>query len=446
MTTVTTSDFELSGRRPSGLDSPGLRDGIWAILRRSEGHIHGEAAGHAGGGMTNGGSGGSPSSGSGVTCTAVPVDVEGKQAVWIFTEFETDESLKNLRDWLIPENWPDWGGEMFKEMRPIGSVDVRPSKSNAQQTHSRYLEVVEIGGHRLETELRCEFKSTQDVGGRQLRHGPQHRGHAPGRPRLSHGGRRGRPTPREGPQGRRVHRYAAQHRRNGSLSGVEQLGAARGESGRGPGCRRLGEPDSRLGRRLGSQQSPGPPRAPQRSPAAWPSSGSSNVTDCVGFYAPFTVDVTERVWSGKYGRVDAANDTSRLFQRLARDWSRAWQAGMDNVSTWAEVTVRPTAGADPGDSARTTEHTTLMVKARSDKAQVSISDLTRIGRTQATIKASEITITPAVIQSAGHAYVTIQAETSRVPCGLYEGALVAGAGGKQAPALFYVSHAQPAQP
>ncbi|HXP33895.1 MAG TPA: hypothetical protein VN820_07735, partial [Acidimicrobiales bacterium] len=117
--------------------------------------------------------------------------------------------------------------------------------------------------------------------------------------------------------------------------------------------------------------------------------------------------------------------------------------GMDSMSNWADVTVRPTAGADPGRSARTTEHTTLMVKARTDKARVTISDLTRIGRRQATIKASEVTITPPVIEQAGNAYVTIQAETTRVPCGLYEGALVAGAGGKQAPALFYVSHAQP---
>ncbi len=96
-----------------------------------------------------------------VTCAAVPVDVEGKQAVWIFTEFETSESLKTLRDWLIPDHWPKWGGEMFKEMRPIGSLDLRPTPGGAQQTHSNYLEVVEIGGHRLETELRCEFKSAE---------------------------------------------------------------------------------------------------------------------------------------------------------------------------------------------------------------------------------------------------------------------------------------------
>ncbi len=45
--------------------------------------------------MTKGGDGDQPVSGSGVTCAAVPVDVEGKQAVWIFTEFETGESLND---------------------------------------------------------------------------------------------------------------------------------------------------------------------------------------------------------------------------------------------------------------------------------------------------------------------------------------------------------------
>ena len=34
-----------------------------------------------------------------------------------------------------------------------------PGHGGAKETHSNYLEVVEIGGHRLETELRCDFKS-----------------------------------------------------------------------------------------------------------------------------------------------------------------------------------------------------------------------------------------------------------------------------------------------
>jgi hypothetical protein len=170
------------------------------------------------------------------------------------------------------------------------------------------------------------------------------------------------------------------------------------------------------------------------------------VTDMVDFYAPYTVDVSERVWSGRYSRVDAASDTTRLFQRLARDWSVAWQKGTESISSWAEVTVRPTSGADPGRSARTREHTTLMVKSRSENARVSVTDLTRIGRTQATIKSSDITIKPAVIKEPGSAYVTLEVDTTNVPPGLYEGSLVAGAGGKEAPALFFVSHAQPVEP
>jgi hypothetical protein len=369
------------------------------------------------------------------------VDVEGKQAVWIFTEFETDETLKKLRDWMIPDDWPRWGPEMFKEMRPIDSVDVRPSKSNAEQTHSRYLEVVEIDGRRVETELRCEFKSTQawaavsydmdrsigdvlqvdrgylmaaDVGG--ARHVKALKVVGFTNTLLNSFGTAVCPD------------WSTWVQRAASLP----VRASKGSVEPAPGS--VGDSDPTT-----SGSTEGVAAFTGGVAEQW----ISNVNDCAGFYAPFTVDVTERVWSGRYGRVDAANDTTRLFQRLARDWSRAWQTGMQSMSSWAEATVRPTAGADPGDLAQTTEHTTLVVKARSDKARVSISDLTRIGRTQATIKASAITITPPVIASAGTAYVTIQAETSKVPCGLYEGALVAGAGGKQAPALLFVSHAQP---
>ena len=392
--------------------------------------------------MTDAGDAEEPLSSSEVTCAAIAVDVEGDQAVWIFTEFETGESLKNLRDWLIPDNWPEWGGEMFKEMRPISSVDLRPTQDTGQQTHSKYLEVVEIGGHRLETELRCEFKSTQawaaitydldrSVGDMLV----VDRGYLMA---ADVGGRRHvKALKVVGFTDTLLNNVATTVCPKWSTwvqraTKVAEVQAAGGNVDPKPGS--IGDSDPRV-----SQSAEGVAGFTGGVAQQW----ISTVTDMVDFYAPFTADVTERVWSGKYSRVDYANDTTRLFQRLARDWSVAWQAGMDSMSNWADVTVRPTAGADPGRSARTTEHTTLMVKARSDKARVTISDLTRIGRRQATIKASEVTITPPVIEQAGNAYVTIQAETSKVPCGLYEGALVAGAGGKQAPALFYVSHAQP---
>jgi hypothetical protein len=394
--------------------------------------------------MTKDADGGEPQNSAEVTCAAVPVDVEGKQAVWIFTEFETGESLRTLRDWLIPNNWPDWGGEMFKEMKPISSLDLRPTPGDEHQIHSKYLEVVEIGGHRLETELRCEFKSAKkwsatsfdldrsigdmlqvdrgylmvaDVGGR----------------------RHVKALKVVGFTDTLINTVATEVCPEWSIwvqraAKVSAVQAAGGSIDPKPGS--VGDSDPRV-----SWSREGAAAFTGGVAEQW----IGTVTDMVDFYAPFTADVTERVWSGRYSRVDAANDTSRLFQRLARDWSVAWQAGMDSISNWAEVTVRPTAGADPGRSARTTEHTTLMVKARSDQARVSVTDLTRVGRTPATIKASEVTITPPVIEEAGRAYVTLQADTTNVPSGLYEGALVAGAGGKEAPALFFVSHAQPAE-
>jgi hypothetical protein len=391
--------------------------------------------------MTKSADGGESPSDSDVACAALPVDVEGKQAVWIFTEFETSESLKTLRDWLIPDHWPDWGGEMFKEMKPIGSLDLRPTRVGAQQTHSSYLEVVEIGGHRLETELRCEMKSSQkwaamafdlersigdmlqvdrgylmvaDVGGR----------------------RHVKALKVVGFTNTLLNTVATQVCPEWSVwvQRATQAGAVQSAGGSiDPTPGSVGDSDPRV---------------------SWSTEGAASfsggvaeqwvqgATDMVDFYAPFTVDVAERFWSGTYSRVDAANDTNRLFQRLARDWSRAWQAGTESIANWAEVTVRPTAAADPGRGGRTLEHTTLMVKARSDKARVSVTDLTRIGHTHATIKSSDIKLTPPVIDESGSAYVTLQVDTTNLPCGLYEGALVAGSGGKEAPALFYVSHAQ----
>lgn len=391
--------------------------------------------------MTNSADDDKPPRSSDVVCAAVPVDVEGKQAVWIFTEFETSESLKTLRDWLIPDHWPDWGGEMFKEMKPIGSLDLRPTRGGAQQTHSSYLEVVEIGGHRLETELRCEVKSSEkwaamsfdldrSIGDMlQVDRGYLMVADAGGRRHV-------KALKVVGFTNTLLNTVATQVCPEWSVwvQRATQVGAVRGAGGSvDPKPGSVGDVDPRL-----SWSTEGAASFSGGVAEQW----ISTTSDMVDFYAPFTVDVAERLWSGKYDQMNAANDANRLFQRLARDWSLAWRAGTESVANWAEVTVRPTADADPGRTGRTLEHTTLMVKARSDRARVSITDLTRVGPTPATIKSSEITITPPVIEEAGRAYITIQADTTNLPCGLYEGSLVAGTGGKEAPALFYVSHAQ----
>ncbi len=331
---------------------------------------------------------------------------------------------------------------MFKEMRPIGPVDLRPTRSSAQQTHAEYLEVVEVGGHRLETELRCEIKSTKNWSamsydlnrsiGDQLN---VDRGYLMASDVC--GKRHVKALKVVGFTNTLLNTAATSMCPEWSqaVQMAVQMEAAKLAGGTDP------KPGS-----VGDSDPTAPPPGAAADAAAFTGGVSEQWTSYVNgmteFYAPFTVDVTERLWSGRYSRVDAANDTSRLFQRLARDWSLFWQNGMESMSQWAEMTVRPTAGADPGRSGRSVEHTTLMVEARSDKARVSISDLTRVGRQAATIKAADVKISPPVIDDAGCAYVTIEADTTNVPPGLYEGALVAGAGGEQSPALFYVSHAQ----
>ena len=314
-----------------------------------------------------------------VVCMALPVDVEGHQAVWIFTEFETQQSLDNLREWLIPDHWPDWGGGMFKEMRPIGPVDLRPTRSSAQQTHADYLEVVEVGGHRLETELRCEIKSTKNWSamsydlnrsiGDQLN---VDRGYLMASDVC--GKRHVKALKVVGFTNTLLNTAATSMCPEWSqaVQMAVQMEAAKLAGGTDPKPGSVGDPDPTA-----------PPPGAAADAAAFTGGVSEQWTSYVNgmteFYAPFTVDVTERLWSGRYSRVDAANDTSRLFQRLARDWSLFWQNGMESMSQWAEMTVRPTAGADPGRSGRSVEHTTLMVEARSDRARVSISDLTRWG-------------------------------------------------------------------
>jgi len=173
----------------------------------------------------------------------------------------------------------------------------------------------------------------------------------------------------------------------------------------------------------------------------------TTVTEMAQFYSAYATDVGTRLWSGKYGQKDAAHDSSRLFLRLARDWSRAWQAGMEATANWADADVEPTAGGDAsaGRNRPTVEHTSLLVPPQTQPAPVSITDMRRVGVRAATIKASDFTVTPATVDVGDSPeHVTIQADTTTVPCGLYEGELIVGASGMdRVPALFYVTKARP---
>ena len=378
------------------------------------------------------------------TCVAVNVDVSGFPAVWIFSEFETDESLDVLRDWLEPDNWPEWGGEMFKEMRPTGPVTQGRAVHGAQQTHANYLEVVEIGGHRLDTVLHCDLKSTPTWAAvsYDLDHSVGNmlqvdRGYLVA---LDVAGRRQvKALKVVGFTDTLLNTFASTMcpewgiwvQRAVKVAGVQASGASVDPT---PGS--VGDPNPDVSE----------PGADSRAfTGGVAEEWTSTVTDMADFYGQYASDVGARMWSGTYGQKDAAQDSTRLFQRLARDWSRAWQAGTDAAANWAEADVQPTAGSNPGRSGHTIEHTALMVPTPSRESDVSISDLHRIGRRAHTIPSTAISIDPpSVGPGEGPAYVTVQTDTTDTPCGLYEGSLMVGVE-TPVPALLYVSNASPAE-
>ncbi len=380
-------------------------------------------------------------------CITADVIVEGKPAVWIFTEFETEESLADLSEWLKPENWPTWGGSMFKEMRPTGRVVDVPSLPGEVQSHAKYLEVVQLGGRELNTVLHCDIKSTQKWAAMSydLDHSvgdmlQVDRGYLMA---LDVAGRRqvkalkivgftdtllNALATTVCPEWGRWVRHA---------TSVAATLAAGGSVDPRPGS--VGDADPSL-------SDPDPAGAAAFT-GGFAEQWVSTVTDMAQFYGEYASDVGTRLWSGKYGQTDAAHDSSRLFLRLARDWSRAWQAGMDATANWADAEVEPTAGGDASVATdrRTVGHTSLLVPPQTTPSAVAITDLRRVGVRASTIKASDITVTPSTVEAGDSPeHVTVQVDTTTVPCGLYEGELIIGTSGMdRVPALFYVSKARP---
>jgi hypothetical protein len=378
------------------------------------------------------------------TCVADDVVVAGKQAVWIFSEFETKKSLEKLVAWLTPDDWPSWGSSMFKEMKQLSPRTVVPS-ATGQQWHANYLEVVSLAGKELSTVLRCDFKRTSEWAAMtyDLDHSvgdmlQVDRGYL-----LAYdvaGTRRVKALKVVGFTNTVLNVLATEVCPEwGDWVRQATTTAATELTGRSTGPKRGAVGDDATAR-SGSTADKAADLT-QGYAERW----VSTVTDMAQFYGPYASDVGSRLWSGKYTQADAAQDSTRLFLRVARDWSQAWQAGTEMAANFAESEVPPTGGADPGSgSLRSIEFTKMDVPPQVRDTTVSVTDLARVGLPAATIKASALTVEPTTIGPDTET-VTIEADTTDVPCGLYEGSLLLGPTGRpsQVPALFYVSNARP---
>lgn len=97
-------------------------------------------------------------------CHTFRVDVEGKQAVWLFSEFETDAPFKTVAEWVDPHNWPVRSPMVFKSMTPLaGGLEQLPAiKGGGTAWHADFEEVVQLAKV-LHTDLHLDFASVDGL-------------------------------------------------------------------------------------------------------------------------------------------------------------------------------------------------------------------------------------------------------------------------------------------
>lgn len=387
-------------------------------------------------------------------CKTQYVAVDDKQAAWIFAEFQTDRTVSQLAAWLEPDKWPDWGPQMFKKMQLLGEKEgIQSSEGNAWQ--AKYMEVVSLAGRDLHTVLQCDVKTTP--GWAAMTYDLEHsvgdvlnvdRGFLAAVD-LGNGKRLvkalkvvGFTNTTDDILATAVCPIWTQWMYNATETSADQVtgspsGETHGSLGDGEADDgRAGEAASGFTRGYAEQ---------------W----ADCVSDMAHFYGAYATDVGNRLWSGEYGTKDATEDSSRLFLRLARDWSRVWRAGTEVTEGFAGSEVPPTGGVPSGKGIwkRSLEYATVLVPAPDKPAAVEVTDLSLVGVNKASIKAGAIKLDPVRIgarapdSDAGELVgVRVLADTTSIPPGLYQGELIVRPDSGEplrSPVLFYASKARP---
>jgi|GEM_PF-1250521 len=274
-------------------------------------------------------------------CQVNSVTVDGKPAVWIFSEFETDAGFAGVADWVRPDNWPKRGAAMFKGMAPVGGA-ITPIRGggHADHWHAVYLEDVQLLD-RLKTVLHCDyFMDAGQVAGMTYD---------------------------------LTFSVANQLNVDRGFLLAEDLGPVR----RVKALKIVGFTDEtwnevaklvcpfwtdfvRQAAEGGAKTTPGRPgpRPPEPSPGDPPPGGSVGESwkawieffaDATKDYSEMAWDVTGRMVGGSYGAKDLVGDGTAYWSKLAKDWARAWAYGSEMLEAMARdglVTPRPPGAED----------------------------------------------------------------------------------------------------
>jgi hypothetical protein len=389
----------------------------------------------------------------GDVCSTRKVTVGGLNAVWVFSEFETDAPFEQVAEWVDPHHWPERGPMLFKRMEPVGPGQPADIPGNLGTVHWQgvFREEVQLVS-RLDTLLTCAFWRDGDTSA-----GMTYDLHASIDGQIDVD--RGFLLVNELGPVRRVKALKVVGFTTDIWDTVARLvcpfwtdwvrGAVRGGTTSTP-HRPGNEP-------TGGSTSPGDDRLdPGELLETWVRFFGSAARD----YLDLFTDVGTRMRAGGYSTSDWLSDGTRYWSKLAKDWATAWSYGLGTVDEVAREgldagLVPPgtppgsarglvSALTSPAPSATGVEGTTIPVPGLAADAKPVVSRLVSIESTAAVLQSSDISVT-LVPLAAGVTGVRL-ATSAAVPTGLYVGTLQDGGGTTIAPAQLYLSGATETTP
>lgn len=385
-------------------------------------------------------------------CTVRQVTVGGLQAVWVFSEFETDAPFDKVADWVDPRNWPRRGPLLFKSMQLVGgNQPVSLGPPGDEHWHAILKEEVQLV-QRVNTLLHCDYW-------------------------------------RDGAR-------AAGMTYDLSLSLDNQIDVDRGfllvnDVGgrrRVKALKIVGFKDAiwdrvaawvcpfwtdwvRAAVQGGSQSAPIGPVDPARSPGLdggtdqcpWLEPAAQWIDfmgDSARTYLHLLDEIGMRQLDPDLSAADRVKDQRRVFSQLAQDWSKAWTFGLDTLAQVAaeglENGVAPpdrsagargaaagaarsaTGGAAPTTGSRYTEGTVIPMADLTDQDSPTVSDLVSIEFGGAVIPAQSLATS--VERLAPRSYgLGLRVQAASASPGLYVGHATTRPGASPLPVQLYIS-------
>jgi len=387
-------------------------------------------------------------------CTTRRVTVGGLEAVWVFSEFETDAAFEQVAGWVDPNNWPERGPMLFRRMEPIGPGQpvAIAGDLGTEHWHGVFHEEVQLV-QRLNTLLHCDFWRDGDTSA-----GMTYDLDVSLDNQIDVD--RGFLLVNDLGPVRRVKALKVVGFTTDVWDYVAELvcpfwtdwvrGAVRGG--------RTSTPATPTHEPPGRPTGPGDDTLdPGGLLEAWVGFFSSAARE----YLDMASDAGTRLRSGGYSTSDWLEDGTRYWSRLAKDWARAWTYGLEALDEVAREgldaglappgtspsTARGFAtmmASRPTDAEPRAEGTTIPVIGLRMNDQPTLSRLVSIEAGGAVLSESDLTVT--VVPLAGGVNgVRVSTTSTTAPAGLYVGQLLTPQGQHLAPVQLYVSRATGAE-